>query len=284
MLDCIYELNGITFNDFTYGAQVTGYAITEPTGIFSSQEPKYVSQELPTRHGAISYPSYIKPRAVILEGYILAANNADLHARWVRLSRAMTILAEPLPLKIKATGLPPQQIMVKLGAKLDIKSDKNTGPTVARFDIPLTADDPLLYSQTLHEAISWYGASTAGVSVPTVVPLSIGRSEANSLICKNRGTLLAQPTMYIYGPISSPQLIHSDGDTLSFNISLVDGDYLVVNMKDKQVLLNGTANRFHTARGTFFGFTPGNNTVRILGGASEGAGARITAQWRDTWV
>ena len=284
MFNIEYELNGITFNTINRAAGiVTGYVLQTSVGIFANVGVKYTTQVLPEKHGNISYPSYLDSRAIILEGYIIGSNEADLNIKWARLNRAVSILSEPLPLKFKPAGMPPMQVNVKLQDVPDIQNNFDLGPFVAEFKIPLIADDPFIYSQAFHEATAYYQAALGGLVVPTPVAATLKLSTSSGSLCQNRGTVNAYPKFLLYGPITNPQIIAGTGKQLTVHLDIPADNYLLIDTNERLVLLNGTANRYHVISGTFFTLEPLVTTLIKVYGITDTA-AKVVVQWRDTWI
>lgn len=109
----------------------------------------------------------------------------------------------------------------------------------------------------------------------------------------NRGSMPAEWTARIFGPITGPRLILSNtGQQVVFKDSLVIaiGDYLTVDSTTRTAYLNGSpgASRYSSLDFTltspgWFQFEPGQNLVRLTGAdALPPAQAEIT--FRDTYL
>jgi len=288
MLNGSFYLNGITFNDVHATTPPSGYLIQGIDGLFGGVTPKYISHELPHKHGTLAYPSYLNERTITLTGFILGRSEAETNTKVAYLARACTILAATVPLKFQVPGMPALQCWVKTKDAPEIKV-LHAG--VASFNIQLVAPDPFLYSQALYSEVAYWKGGTVGggVPIPTKIPLAIAMakpvstSQGNGVV--NSGTIDAMPTIDIHGYVADPTIINNTtGKSFRLNFTIVKDNYIRVNTAFRLVRLNGTANRYSTFKGTFFSLAPGTNNILFKAWVGSGAQARVEVSWRDTYI
>lgn len=137
---------------------------------------------------------------------------------------------------------------------------------------------------------------TASVGLPTtagghVYPATYPRlygdtGEGGFINPANDGDFPFEPTFRINGPVTNPRITHQDLDRkLEFNITIADGSYLEVNVRDAEVLLNGTASRYGTLTNDseWFPIMPGTNSLYYGASAFE-AGSSLVVTWRDGFL
>jgi hypothetical protein len=159
------------------------------------------------------------------------------------------------------------------GLQYDIDTSRRIGVTNVQFTV-LTGD-PYIYD---------YPGQSASVAVPTIVTVGTGFNMAfnmdfggsipnNGAMVTNNGTHTAYPVIVLTGPLTNPVLVDSvNGFTMSFSISLSAGDQLVVDCKNKSVVLNNTVSRRSTMQGLNWFSVPPGASETITFGADSGTG------------
>lgn len=162
------------------------------------------------------------------------------------------------------------------GLQYDINTTRRTGQTPVQFTV--LAGDPYIYD---------YPGQQVLIATPTVVNVGTsfnmafnvgfgGSIPINSATVVNSGTHTAYPTITINGPVTNPTLVDSvNGITMSFNITLVAGDQIVINCKDKSVVLNNTVSRRSTLAGLKWFSVPAGMSETIQFGAASGSGTAL---------
>jgi hypothetical protein len=283
-----FFLNGITLNDIHSTTPPSGYVIQSIDGLFGGVAPKYISHELPHKHGTLAYPSYLNERNITLQGFVLGATEEDTNTNVAYLARASTILSATVPLKFQVPGLPPLQVWVKTK---DAPEVKVLHASVASFNIQLVAPDPFLYSQEFYSEVAYWGTGTVGggtpipTAIPTAIPGAQPVSTADGNGVFNAGTIDAMPVIDIHGYAQDPTIINSTtGKSFRLNFTIVKNNYIRINTALKLVRLNGTANRYSTFKGTFFSLAPGQNVIKFKASVGSGTQSRVEIAWRDTYV
>lgn len=148
------------------------------------------------------------------------------------------------------------------------------------------ATDPRIYSAVSNSEVVGLPSGGPGASFNFTFNLSFGGvSESGTIYLTNDGTFSTPWTARIDGPVTNPSIENVlTGDTLSFNIVVASGDYLLLNSDDRSVLLNGTASRYSSldAGSSWWELEPGSNEVKFR--ASTTTAATLTLTWRDAWV
>lgn len=142
------------------------------------------------------------------------------------------------------------------------------------------ATDPLLYSVEATQTVGW-PAGSEGHTFPHTFPLVFGAAgETGVVSVSNPGTMPAPWSATIDGPWVNPTVtLLGHGDTIEVTISLGTGDQLVLDSRDRSIILNGTASRASAIRAgsRWFDLPVGSSEVRF-GGASGSGQASLA--WR----
>jgi hypothetical protein len=159
------------------------------------------------------------------------------------------------------------------GAVYDVSQTRRQGVTPVQF--VLLAEDPYIYD---------YPSQQGVINVPTVIAVGTGFNMAfnvgfgggiptNSATVGNSGTHTAYPTITIQGPVTNPVLTDGFGITMAMGITLAATDYLVIDCRQKSIVLNGQASRRNVMSGLQWFSVPGGMPETIFFSADAGTGS-----------
>lgn len=191
-----------------------------------------------------------------------------------------------LPFEFLLPGWAEPRIVVCRPTKGELPIDQRFNYHDGLFDIEMTANDPLLYSSTLHQVSGGLPSPTAGLTFPVTFDVTFGASTGGSLEVENVGNYITAPVFTITGPVTNPTISFSaTGQFMTFAITLAPTDVLVVDMKNRTVTLNDTANRYNTITtgSSWFGIPPGIWSIGVASTDSAPVAAVFTVEWRDAW-
>lgn len=178
------------------------------------------------------------------------------------------------PFYFKLPSQPIKFINVQ-GGGFQYPVDTNRRRGVTNIQATLLAGDPYIYD---------YPAQNVTIGVPTVPTVGTsfnmsfnvgfgGSIPVYTAVVFNNGTRTAYPTITLTGPITNPRLADGFGITMAFSISLSAGDSLVIDCKNKSVVLNGTVSRRNTLAGTQWFTVPRGASESISFTADSGTGS-----------
>lgn len=155
----------------------------------------------------------------------------------------------------------------------------------AMIPVEFTANDPLIYSSTLHSASAGLPSPTAGLTFPVTFPVTFGSSTGGSIPVENVGNETTAPVITITGPVTNPTVsLTATGAFIKLNITLSASDTLVIDMGARTVLFNG-ASRLNTivTGSSWWGIPKGAYSIGVASTDSAAVAAQFTVQWRDAW-
>lgn len=232
---------------------------------------------------------------------------------WVRSSRAQLVemrvqWQDSLGVEIATTGASAVALAANTPTAVEVFGD---APVNAAFAQPFAAflstqvSDALDHTQSIASQSStpltyfdggsansvWDG--TAGVSTSTRTtgvsgldfPLDFGTAgEPGQMTLLNAGNVTVSPVFTVYGPVLPFDLVAvTSGGTLSYGLELADADYLVIDVYNKTILLNGMVTRYAdmTSREfSAFDLAPGAALkVGFQSHADENSSAKAEAMW-----
>lgn len=123
----------------------------------------------------------------------------------------------------------------------------------------------------------------AGLTVPFAIPATVTN---NVVAIGSSGTAPPRVTVTIAAvnePLVNPQIMDDAGNRMTFALTLSPGQFLVIDLDKKTILLNGTASRRTALRGSWITARPGMTLTFNAEGFAPTNQATATVAWTDTW-
>lgn len=282
----------IGLNDYEFKLDTTGVLLNGTTSLpYVDVEKVTGLDSAPYREtvrdhegadGGFMDAEFEKGRDVIIDGTAYCdVSNVETFLDSVKANFAP--VTTPIPFYFKPPGVTERVIFVKpRGVRYDWESLRRTGLTPIQF--LMFAEDPRVYDNNLTtQIIAFGGTATTGFGFSFGFNLSFGAAvPPDGQFVVNNGNRSMPAILTITGPVVDPRIVNdTDSKTLSFIITLLAGETLTINLANRTVVFNGSANRRGTLQTTdWFLFRPGSTFIR-LGGAS-GSGT-LTVSYRNAW-
>jgi hypothetical protein len=163
------------------------------------------------------------------------------------------------------------------------------GGHVANGSCQFEALDPITYGDEETSAVTTREVAGVGVELPEQLPWSLPAGSGGGLSVTNAGNRNAPWTARLDGPLTYPEINHTQSGrrlylSLDANggVDLASGQYVIIDSKDRSVLLNGTSDRRSqlTIDSEWWDLPPGQNDFILR--ADAGAGT-LTVTTRDAW-
>ncbi len=271
-----------------------GYLTEPPSGLSDDPEVRFASEPYAERDGAIINPSFMSERAWTMTGFLNVEPASARNIAQDKLRRAMGAR--------RGTGTLDWTSSEGYTFRCSFRQQGPTRFTNRRprnFIIAAANPDPRIYSDVEHTqtvAVTQTTPSGGGAKFPLSFPLSFaGGSQAvgAELVAVNLGDTeeesgYAPVLLTVTGPVTGPLIVRNE--TLSaevrLNLSLGVGEFVTLDSQTKQIVLNGQADRRNTLdylASQWWSLAPGVNVI-TLGYTTFGAGAQLSATWRDAWL
>jgi hypothetical protein len=218
-------------------------------------------------------------RIVTIEGIVYNADSAYLNTLKGNFSPGKSV--QPLYFRLPGSS---QQVVYGKSLGFRYKIDMNARLNMFPFQVQIQCEDPTIFTDPAIVASSGLVGTTGGFAFNFGFPLGFGTTTASAAYAAapNAGNKPADATIVITGPVINPAVVQDvTGYGLYFNYSLVAGDTLTISLRNRTVMLNGTANRRSTLLGnsTWFLLQPGNNSILFLGTAGVDRWLNSTRRW-----
>jgi hypothetical protein len=208
-----------------------------------------------------------KMRSIVIEGTIYSPWDAielfmdDLKANFAPIE-------DSLPFYLQAPNTGERVLFCKsYGIKYDIDALRRIGQSP--FQVTLIAEDPTIYTSEVVSGSAPLSSPVGGRGYDRSYDYGYGDPViGGNVTIVNVGNRPAPATITFYGPLINPGVVHDEsGRRLEFEIELGADQYLVIDLRDRTVRLNGTANRRASMLGTsqWFMLQPGSNSFRFQG-------------------
>lgn len=285
----------------TEGWQVeyAGVVFGVPTGreivtmdLFSAPSIRTNDVARPQGHGNFQGDDWYGSRTFNMDIEVWGYSESDLHDRLNDVLRATTIQEEPLPLVVRIPGRSEDILLfarpIQRSNVLDIETVVGN---IARFSLQWRADDPRLYAadeSTL--TLELQAGSEVGGQFDAGFPYSFGGvTSVGAGSANNTGTIESLPVVTITGSINNPTVraIGPSGvaRTMEFNVTLGDGQELVIDMARRTINLNGvSAYSVLADTASWFGLEPGLNSISFSGIEVAGDTPTASIVWRSASV
>jgi hypothetical protein len=219
--------------------------------------------------GGFADAEFENMRTVVLEGTVYALPDT-LETYLDQLKGNFAPVREPQPFYFHPAGTADRVLFCKsYGIKYDWDTARRTGTTP--IQITLIAEDPTIYDAVpVTDSADLSSMIVGGRGYNKSYNITYGGSDVTGGFAsiRNVGNKDTGAFITIFGPITNPSIIHdTSGKQLSFNIDISSDQFLTIDLRQRLVMLNGTANRRHTLVNTsqWFMLPPGDNSLRLLG-------------------
>lgn len=258
----------ITINSLTMGQTSSYYTIKEAYG-FDSADLEIVRFERPGFHGEKIPRAFWRARVMRLLIGIKSTTIADYNTKRRALLNAFDLPRSGLTtMQFTTTDDLDLQCDVQLAGKIDAPLLRGEVTMAREVWIPLIAEDPNLYSQTLSQDDITFAAGSG--------------------IVNNGGNTPTYPTIRVYGDVSGTIAITNTtlGATVSFSgLSLGAAEYMDIDMLDETVVKNNGDNLYeYIVSDDFWWLAEGDNTITISATVGGSGDRKITLSYRDTYV
>lgn len=275
----------MSYGGLTFGGD-TAYSLVEVEGLLSLPDVVAANHAQLRRHGLFAGDPFLRSRAVRVTMEIYDPIASTFSNLVDALTDATTPIRAESALKFKLPGVfgggELQVIGRPVRRQLPVDLEFLYQKPIAVLEFECTS--PLITSTTNTETSVELPTTDGGLTFDATFDVTFGvASVGGDATLVNSGNFDADLTFTFNGPVNKPRLtLDSSGDFLEFDVNLTAGQTLVVDTAARTVLLNGTANRYHTLSGTWWTLPPGSETVSFSAAAFDTGTVDIS--FASTWI
>jgi hypothetical protein len=281
----------IAFNGLALGGS-TVYNLIEVEGLLDLPDLSSSDQSRTYRHGTDAGFDVMGGRTIIISGDIVSTDTAAIDVAIKALTQAFTPGGSTeCELAFQIPGIAGGMKASVFGRCRDrrVNVDRTYRDGLASFIVRVDTTSPYIvssgtYQWTIDESTA---AVTPGVSFPIAFSMGFGGgTPGTQTTVTNSGTVPAEWTAVINGPVVDPVITNqTTGETMTFDITIADGDSLTVDTDNRTVKLNGTTNRYSTfdSASTWFTLPVGDTDLSFTFTSSTGT-PTADLILRDTFI
>lgn len=268
------QLGNLTFN--YVDASGVEWRLTSMQGWFDEPDNAAVQTQRTAAHGSYQTSTWMPGRTVTLN---LVLRGPDIPT----LETALNSIGPDAPFTETSPLIVPGNPWTFAYFRRSGVITKTMQGVWADVTLVLFASDPRRYVYTAQPILGSLGGPEPGLTLPLTLPATLpswtpGGAVAGTLVGNFNAPWLAQINGYVVNPILTNNLT---GDYLALNLTVNDGDYVVVDSLEKTVLYNGVTDRSGTilSGSRFFSLAPGAWSVQYTGTAGDNTHAVSSLQF-----
>ena len=285
--DLVTSYWDLEFNGLAFGGE-TDFGVTSITGLAGMPNIQPSDRPRLLRDGLYAGQDFLLERRVAMTVEVFGSDVSAFSTNLQAFNLAMAPGGAEKPLVMYVPGMCNNNkfMLWARPRRRVVPVDRLWFYNVPVMNIEFVATDPRLYSLAQYSQALTLPQALGGAQFDMTFDLQFGGGVAGGdEILNNAGTYKTSPVFKIIGPVINPALENiTTGKKFKMDITVLAGDYLIVDMSQRTVMLNGTASRYSNVVKTseFWDLEPGDNTV--VYSAAGYTVSTATATWRDAWV
>lgn len=153
----------------------------------------------------------------------------------------------------------------------------------SKFMVSVISPDSIIYSTISSSSGLIVRQSGTGFQWPFDWPILWGNSSGGTATLDNQGSVNIYPIITIRGSATNPYILNTTIDKfIQFNYVFSADDVLVIDMKEKTIILNGSTNLLSTktSDSDWFWLQPGDNVFQYSTGSASDSGT-VEITWNN---
>lgn len=276
------QVDSLVLRDFTNILAVP-YSVQKADG-FEAPDYRVGSYEKPGEDGARVTAAFYGGRPFTIQGDMQTADVATFQAARQALNYAFRTQRDqynyPLLTRILVTANDGSTYFLDA----QVKTFKNplSYPTYSSFISTLYAPDPAIYGTSQVTTGQIARLAAGGVTFPLTFPVIFTAGSGGVGFLNNAGNLDTWPVMTIRGAVTNPLIYAVErGGLIQLGFTTTNAtDVIVIDMKNRTVMLNGTTSllTYLTTDSRWFSLPPDANTIEFnTGSAGDTGTVEVTA-------
>ncbi len=260
-----------------------GYYLQEPLSGLDIPPKRTTSFNYSGRDGGVVARQLYAMRPITVNGRIYGDTSTSYAEKRLAL---LSALSGKTPVTLTIVTYDGRSYQVEASV-IDVQADIINIKQMCVFKIEFLCPDPLIYDQTNGASFeaTLYKAIGGGYEFPYILPVEWDAGGVPTNVI-NSGEATVYPTItFTGGTGENPIVTNTDtGEFIQVNVNISPGDVLIIDMKNKTVMLNGGNIRSLVEDGsTFWGLEPGGNLLTL---ETDNGGDDLTGvvEWRPGYL
>ncbi len=249
-----------------------------------------IVEPLPDRDGDYLGPTRQTGLGIVVAGFIIGVDRADLRLRERRLRAAMAPSTTGWRLRVQGRIGDPEDLVTEVRTSSPFRAPDRAGDSrrVKPFQVGLRSADAVFYGASEQSATVAPVVASAGFTFPITFPLLFGETTGEATAVVNAGDARAWPVLRIHGPATGVVIENlRTGDRLTFPGSIAAGEFLQADSATRVITLGGLADASRYSaldrpNSRWWPLEPGSNPIRLRASVATGD-ARVEVTWRNAY-
>lgn len=241
-------------------------------------------QERAEAHGSFTFSGFMQHREITISGDMHSPTN--FYGNVDSWRQAFRPRIDDVPLYFRLGDAISHMVWAK-PTKRHFPTDVDFSRGLMKWTVQFVCGDPRIYSEAERTNSFTPAQSTTGIDFSLDLPTNFGGFTLPAVGgVLNAGVFPTPWVARIDGPAINPKIVNvNTGEHTELLIELGPNDYIVVDSKEKTVMLNGTASRYDVLpeNNVWWDIQPGEQDVRLLAGGRD-SNTNLTLTWRDAWI
>jgi hypothetical protein len=277
-----------SFNSQVFGGEGSPYQILAVDGLEGLPGIRNQDDNRGYADGMFTGRDFLAGRNISITFQVTGSPGASAQANFNTLQRALLPQTSgTTPLYFLLSNAEGEQVINARVRGMQVTLDPNYTYGYIVGQVNFFCPDPRYYDSNIQTATLAY-TPPGGRTYDRVYNLVYGGGSVEIVTTiTNNGWTATYPTITLNGPITNPILGNdTEGMELNFTCTLTNTDFLVIDLYNKLITLNGNPARNLLTSGEWFSAQPGNNSFYLTGNAGSTVvgvtGAVVT--WQSAYI
>lgn len=281
------QVYSFAFNNQVFGGAGSPYQILSVDGLESLPSIRNQDDNRGYHDGMFTGRDFLNGRVISIIFNTFGDSNGSAQTNYNTIQRILLPQTSgTTPLYFKFPNSPTSEQFVDARVRnLRTTVDPNYTYGYITSQVDFFCPDPNYYDNNLQTSVMQISAALGRTYNKTFNYTYGGGSATVTTTISNIGWGTTYPIITINGPITNPVVGNStSGDTLYFTGTYSALDFLVINLYDQLITLNGAPARNLLISGTWFDAPPGNSNFFFTGTGTLAGTTQATVSWYSAYI
>ena len=275
-----------SFNGQVFGGANSPYQIQNVEGLESLPGIRNQDDNRGYNDGMFSGRDFLAGRTITITFNTFASPGFSAQENYNTIQRALLPQTQgTTPLYFMLSDNQVEQVVYARVRGMQTPIDPNYTYGYIVSQVTFFCPNPAYYASNVQTADMLYSADLGRTYNKTFNYSYGGGAASITTTINNAGWAATYPTITINGPITAPIIGNqTENAQLSFSGTYADTDFLVVDLYNKLITLNGNPARNTLLSGTWFSAQPGNNEFYFSGTDTLVGTTKAVVTWQSAYI